>query len=140
MAPDKDSNGNPFPLSGVSVNKFIGDFIKENVDNYLHMHTDIADIIKQKIEESEKERKAIAGVTKLARERAKKANLHNRKLRDCRIHLNDPAPKAKKKQDEEQELLHLFLVQVILFRHIGNQNIRQYTPVFLLGGLRNPCC
>ena len=103
MAPDKDSNGNPFPLSGVSVNKFIGDFIKENVDNYLHMHTDIADIIKQKIEESEKERKAIAGVTKLARERAKKANLHNRKLRDCRIHLNDPAPKAKKKQDEEQE-------------------------------------
>ena len=66
MAPDKDSNGNPFPLSGVSVNKFIGDFIKENVDNYLHMHTDIADIIKQKIEESEKERKAIAGVTKLA--------------------------------------------------------------------------
>lgn len=72
MAPDKDSNGNPFPLSGVSVNKFVGDFIKENVDNYLHMHTDVAEVIKQKIEESEKERKAIAGVTKLARERAKK--------------------------------------------------------------------
>ena len=95
MAPDKDSNGNPFPLSGVSVNKFIGDFIKENVDNYLHMHTDIADIIKQKIEESEKERKAIAGVTKLARERAKKANLHNRKLRDCRIHFSDAKNELK---------------------------------------------
>ena len=103
MAPDKDSNGNPFPLSGVSVNKFVGDFVKENVDNYLHKHTDVADIIKQKIEESEKERKAIAGVTKLARERAKKANLHNRKLRDCRIHLNDPAPKTKRKGGEEED-------------------------------------
>lgn len=103
MAPEKDSNGNPFPLSGVSVNKFVGDFVKENVDNYLHMHTDIADIIKQKIEESEKERKAIAGVTKLARERAKKANLHNRKLRDCRIHLNDPAPKSRKKSDDDEQ-------------------------------------
>ena len=103
MAPDKDSNGNPFPLSGVSVNKFVGDFVKEQVDNYLHKHTDIADIIKQKIEESEKERKAIAGVTKLARERAKKANLHNRKLRDCRIHLNDPAPKSKRKEGEEDD-------------------------------------
>ena len=101
MAPDKDSNGNPFPLSGVSVNKFVGDFVKENVNNYLHKHTDVADIIKQKIEESEKERKAIAGVTKLARERAKKANLHNRKLRDCRVHLNDPAPRARKKDEEE---------------------------------------
>lgn len=103
MAPDKDLNGQPFPLSGVSVNKFIGDFVKENVDNYLHMHTDVADILKQKIEESEKERKAIAGVTKLARERAKKANLHNRKLRDCRVHLNDPAPKSKKKTDAEED-------------------------------------
>lgn len=103
MAPDKDSHGNPFPLSGVSVNKFVGDFIKENVDNFLHKHTEVADIIKQKIEESEKERKAIAGVTKLARERAKKANLHNRKLRDCRVHLNDPAPKSKKKDGEEPE-------------------------------------
>lgn len=103
MAPDKDSHGKPFPLSGVSVNKFVGDFIKENVDNFLHKNTETADIIKQKIEESEKERKAIAGVTKLARERAKKANLHNRKLRDCRVHLNDPAPKSKKKDEEEPE-------------------------------------
>ena len=103
MAPDKDTNGNPFPLSGISVNKFIGDFVKENVDNYLHRNLDVADILLQKIQESEKERKAIAGVTKLARERAKKANLHNRKLRDCRIHLNDPAPKSKRKEGEEDD-------------------------------------
>ena len=102
MAPDKDMNGQPFPLSGVSVNKFVGDFIKENVDNFLHKHTDVAEVILQKIQESEKERKAIAGVTKLARERAKKANLHNRKLRDCRIHLNDAAPKGKKKDGDEE--------------------------------------
>ena len=74
---------------GPSVNKFVGDFVKTEVDNYLHKYPDVADIIQQKIQESEKERKAIAGVTKLARERAKKANLHNRKLRDCRLHLND---------------------------------------------------
>ncbi len=79
---------------GVSVNKFVGDFIKTEVDNYLHKHTDVAEVMLQKIQESEKERKAIAGVTKLARERAKKANLHNRKLRDCRLHLNDPKGKG----------------------------------------------
>lgn len=99
MAPEKDSDGNPYPLSGISVNKFVGDFIKENVDNYLHRHPDVADMMLQKIQESEKERKAIAGVTKIARERAKKANLHNRKLRDCRIHLND----LKAPKDEEND-------------------------------------
>ena len=67
----------------------MGDFVKDRWTTNLHKNTDIADIIIQKITENEKERKAIAGVTKLARERAKKANLHNRKLRDCRIHLND---------------------------------------------------
>ena len=101
MAPDKDMHGQPFPLSGVSVNKFVGDFIKENLDNYLHRNPDVAEVIKQKIDESEKERKAIAGVTKLARERAKKANLHNRKLRDCRYHLNDLPPKNRRKDDGE---------------------------------------
>lgn len=100
MAPDKDAKGNPFPLSGVSVNKFVGDFIKENVDNYLHKNLDVAEVLQQKIVDSEKERKAIAGVTKLARERAKKANLHNRKLRDCRIHLNDAPPKQRKGEDD----------------------------------------
>ena len=79
---------------GVTVNKYVGDFIKLEVDNFLHKNADVAEAIQQKIQESEKERKAIAGVTKLARERAKKANLHNRKLRDCRIHLNDPKGKG----------------------------------------------
>ena len=75
--------------AGPSINKFVGDFIKTEVDNFLHKNPIVAETMLQKIQESEKERKAIAGVTKLARERAKKANLHNRKLRDCRFHLND---------------------------------------------------
>ncbi len=83
---------------GITVNKFIGDFIKTEVDNFLHKHADIAEVMLQKIQESEKERKAIAGVTKLARERAKKANLHNRKLRDCRVHLNDVKGKGLEEQ------------------------------------------
>ena len=74
---------------GVSIDKFIGDFVKEQVDNYLRRTPDVAEVILQKISENEKERKAMAGVAKLARERSKKANLHNRKLRDCRIHFND---------------------------------------------------
>ncbi|MDR1645602.1 MAG: type IIA DNA topoisomerase subunit B [Tannerellaceae bacterium] len=74
---------------GPTVGKFIGDFIKKELDNFLHKHTETSDLLLRKILDSEKERKAIAGVTKLARERAKKANLHNKKLRDCRIHLND---------------------------------------------------
>ena len=74
---------------GISVNKFISDFLKQELDNYLHRNSDTANILLQKIQDSEKERKAIAGVTKLARERAKKVNLHNKKLRDCRIHYND---------------------------------------------------
>ncbi|NMB49205.1 MAG: type IIA DNA topoisomerase subunit B [Bacteroidales bacterium] len=76
--------------NGVSISKYIGDFLKKELDNYLHKNLETADIIQKKILESEKERKAIAGVTKLARERAKKASLHNKKLRDCRIHYNDP--------------------------------------------------
>ena len=83
---------------GVSVNKYVGDFIKTEVDNYLHKNPLVAEVMLQKIQDSEKERKAIAGVTKLARERAKKANLHNRKLRDCRYHLNDG-----KGKDQETE-------------------------------------
>ena len=74
---------------GPTVAKFIGDFLKKELDNYLHKNGEVADVMLKKILASEKERKAIAGVTKLARERAKKANLNNRKLRDCRIHYND---------------------------------------------------
>lgn len=85
---------------GDSVNKYVGDFIKQQVDNYLHMHPDVAEVIQTKIMESERERKAIAGVTKLARERAKKANLHNKKLRDCRIHYSD----VKNERKEESSI------------------------------------
>jgi len=74
---------------GPTVPKFIGDFIKKELDNYLHKTPDTADALLRKILDSERERKAIAGVTKLARERAKKASLHNRKLRDCRLHYSD---------------------------------------------------
>ena len=85
---------------GVSVNKYVGDFVKTEVDNYLHRHADVAEVMLQKIQASEKERKEMAGVTKLARERAKKANLHNRKLRDCRIHFSD----AKNDRKEESSI------------------------------------
>ena len=85
---------------GVSVNKYVGDFIKNEVDNYLHKHSDVAEVMLQKIQASEKERKEMAGVTKLARERAKKANLHNRKLRDCRIHFSD----VKNNRKEESSI------------------------------------
>ena len=75
--------------NGETINKYVGDFLKKEVDNFLHIHPDVAEVMENKIKESERERKAMAGVTKLARERAKKANLHNRKLRDCRIHYSD---------------------------------------------------
>ena len=74
---------------GMSITKYVGDFIKQEVDNYLHIHSEVVEVLEQKIKDSERERKAIAGVTKKAREMAKKANLHNRKLRDCRIHFSD---------------------------------------------------
>jgi topoisomerase-4 subunit B len=78
---------------GISVNKFISDFLKKELDNFLHRNNETANILLQKIQDSEKERKAIAGVTKLARDRAKKVNLHNKKLRDCRIHFSDSLTK-----------------------------------------------
>ena len=85
------------PEGGISIDKFIGDFVKAQVDNFLHKNTDIADIILAKVQESEKIRKEMAGVAKKAREMSKKANLHNRKLRDCRVHLSD----ARGTQQEE---------------------------------------
>jgi topoisomerase-4 subunit B len=74
---------------GKSMRAFIGDFLKERLDNYLHRNPKVAEIIEDKIKRSEKERKDLSGIRKLARERAKKANLHNKKLRDCRVHYND---------------------------------------------------
>ncbi len=89
--------------AGPTINKYVGDFIKTEVDNYLHKNPLMAEVMLQKIQDSEKERKAIAGVTKLARERAKKANLHNRKLRDCRYHLND----GKGKEQEAESCIFI---------------------------------
>lgn len=91
------------PTGGVSVNKFVGDFVKQQLDNYLHKHPEITDILLQKILDSEKERKAIAGVTKAARERAKKNLVNNPKLRDCQIHYNDPKP-VKSGKDADDDL------------------------------------
>ncbi len=72
-----------------SVRVYINDFVKKNLDDYLHKNQDVAEIIQNKIIDAEKERKELSGIRKLAKERAKKANIHNKKLRDCRIHLND---------------------------------------------------
>jgi topoisomerase-4 subunit B len=77
------------PPDGQTVAKFIGDFVKKELDNYLHKTPGTTDTLLKKILDSERERKAIAGITKLAKERAKKAGLHNKKLRDCRLHYND---------------------------------------------------
>ena len=90
------------PGSPLTVNKFIGDFIKKELDDYLHRNPDVADVMMRKIASSEKERKAMSGVAKLAREKAKKVSLHNRKLRDCRVHYNDPL-KAKTKEDRRED-------------------------------------
>ncbi len=90
------------PGSPLTVNKFVGDFIKKELDDYLHRHTDVAEAMLHKIATSEKERKAMSGIAKLAREKSKKVNLHNRKLRDCRIHYNDTL-KANAKDDRRDD-------------------------------------
>jgi topoisomerase-4 subunit B len=83
---------------GPTVAKFVGDFIKKELDNYLHRELDVAEIILRKVQESERDRKAMAGVTKLAREKAKKVSIHNRKLLDCTVHLNDVKGNENKKE------------------------------------------
>ncbi len=80
---------NEMEPGGITIRTFVNDFIKTQLDNYLHKHSETAVILQEKIQQAEHERKAMAGVKKLARERAKKANLHNKKLRDCRVHYND---------------------------------------------------
>lgn len=91
------------PESTVTVNKFVGDFVKKELDDYLHKNLETADIMLHKIQRTEKERKALAGVTKLARERAKKVSLHNRKLRDCSVHYNDTVKPSSKSADRRDE-------------------------------------
>lgn len=86
---------------GPTIYKYINDFIKKELDDFLHKTPATADILLKKIQENERDRKAIAGVTKQVRERAKKAALHNDKLRDCRVHFNDTrAPKDNDRRDE----------------------------------------
>jgi len=93
------------PTGGVGINKFVNDFVKQQLDNYLHKHPEVTEVMLQKIQDSEKERKAIAGVTKAARERAKKNLVNNPKLRDCQIHLNDTKPvKSSKDADDDLRL------------------------------------
>lgn len=90
---------------GQSMRSFIGDFIGRELDNYLHKNPEIAEVLQQRILSNERERKELSGIRKLARERAKKASLHNRKLRDCRVHLNDP------KKDDRKEHTTLFITE-----------------------------
>ncbi|NNC82485.1 MAG: type IIA DNA topoisomerase subunit B [Flavobacteriales bacterium] len=90
---------------GKSIRAFIGDFLKKDLDNYLHKNPEAAEAIEKKIKQSERERKDMAGIRKLARERAKKANLHNKKLRDCRLHLND------NKQTEKSTETTIFITE-----------------------------
>ena len=97
----------------VSVNKFVNDFIAHELDNYLHKNLEVTEIMLQKIQDSERERKAIQGVTKIARERAKKNNLNNPKLRDCRVHFNDTKPVfATKDSDEDmRDMSSIFITE-----------------------------
>lgn len=96
----------------ISVNKFVNDFIKRELDNYLHKHPGITEVMLQKIQDSEKERKAILGLTKATRERAKKNNINNPKLRDCRIHLNDTKPTIRKDSDKDlRDMSSIFITE-----------------------------
>jgi len=90
---------------GQSMRAFIGDFIGRELDNFLHKNPETRETIQQRVLQNERERKELSGIRKLARERAKKASLHNRKLRDCRVHLNDP------KKDERKEGTTLFITE-----------------------------
>ncbi len=91
---------------GPTMRTFVNDFLKKELDNYLHQHADAADALLKRILQSERERKEIAGIKKLANERAKKANLHNKKLRDCRLHFND-----KRGDDEKLENTMIFITE-----------------------------
>lgn len=90
---------------GPSMKNFVSDFFLRELDNFLHKNPAVADAIKKRIEQSERERKDMAGIKKLANERAKKANLHNKKLRDCRLHFNMEPPSRNKEQYIAQQLL-----------------------------------
>lgn len=90
--------------NGPSMKSFVLDFLSKELDNYLHKNATVAEALKKRIEQSERERKELSGIRKLANERAKKANLHNKKLRDCRIHLNDDPPAKNKEVFQQRQL------------------------------------
>ena len=97
---------------GPSMRNFIGDFLSKELDNYLHRNPSVADSLKKRIEQNERERKELAGIKKLANERAKKANLHNKKLRDCKFHYNDEATgKDKDRIAEKQKESTIFITE-----------------------------
>lgn len=97
---------------GPSMRNFVGDFLSKELDNYLHRNPTVADALKKRIEQNERERKELSGIRKLANERAKKANLHNKKLRDCRYHLNDePTGKEKEKIIEKAKESTIFITE-----------------------------
>ncbi|MDE6697486.1 MAG: type IIA DNA topoisomerase subunit B [Muribaculaceae bacterium] len=95
------------PNSTITVNKFIGDFLKKELDDYLHKNPELANVMLKKIASNEKERKAMSGIAKLAREKAKKVNLHNKKLRDCRIHYNDSLRQNAKEDRREESAIFI---------------------------------
>lgn len=107
----KLSSNDTAPDSGISIKKFVGDFIKKELDDYLHKNQATAEAMLAKIAATEKERKAMAGVAKLARERAKKVSLHNRKLRDCRIHYNDQQRGGKNTEDDPRQASAIFITE-----------------------------
>jgi len=97
---------------GPTMKQFVGDFFSRELDNYLHKNPTVADALKKRIEQSERERKELAGIKKLANERAKKANLHNRKLRDCRFHLNEEPPtRGKEEYVSKQQETTIFITE-----------------------------
>ena len=104
----KNKDGSTSTDRGPTIRSFINDFVSKNLDNYLHMHLDIVPVIEKKIKESQAEREEIAGIQKKTRERNKKANVYNRKLRDCRIHFND---KPLKNKEDEREKTSIFITE-----------------------------
>ena len=104
----KNPDGSSATDRGPTIRSFINDFVSKNLDNYLHMHMDIVPVIEKKIKESQAEREEIAGIQKKTRERNKKANVYNRKLRDCRIHFND---KPVKNKEDEREKTSIFITE-----------------------------
>ena len=105
---EKQGDGTSPATHGQSIRSFVNDFVKTNLDNYLHIHKEIAPVIQEKIIASEKERKEISGIQKKTRERTRRASVYNKKLRDCRIHYND---RLSKNRQHETELTSIFITE-----------------------------